>query len=86
MYPYTDSSVCSDKKRKVAAPNIRRGHCAASNGEETLIEAKQLCCTNIIDHFTFHFCTLQLTHNNSTTCECNWNASRTKKWLIQSFS
>jgi len=42
MYPYTDSSVCSDKKRKVAAPNICRGYGAASNGEQTLIEAKTI--------------------------------------------
>jgi len=42
MYPYTDSSVCSGKKRKVAAPNICRGCCAASNGDETLIEAKTI--------------------------------------------
>jgi len=42
MYPYMDSSVCSDKKGKFAAPNICRGYCAASNGEETLIEAKTI--------------------------------------------
>jgi hypothetical protein len=42
MYPHTDSSVCSDIKRKVALPSICRRYCAASNGEETLIEAKTI--------------------------------------------